>query len=204
MQGKSCVFGGCRSRPVAIDGLCAEHSHASLNGPVHRATLRQYVRHAKLYGGYDSVFEEACRDLTPTELGNLCIAMRPMSHEYRSGQKRCTEKFKLKPSWRDDLIGGLLEAGEKTATIADMAGCSKQHVLDVLQVLNHPSESPETLASNATTEEGRGIACPSCMRSLPAQNDPPYCPDLWHAESGWIEDGTLEESHVLPGDLVAA
>jgi hypothetical protein len=72
-------------------------------------TLRAYVRHAELYGGYDSVFEEAAKDLSPVDLAYLCMAMRGLSHEYRvkrsNGQYRTvTETFKLGSSEREALV----------------------------------------------------------------------------------------------------
>src|SRR5438874_1188572 len=93
-------------------------------------TLRQYVRHAELYGGYESVFEEACRDLSPVDLAHLCLAMRSMSR--RSG--RLVETFKLPSRDRDALVSALIRQGAETGSVADLVGCSQRHVQKLAQV----------------------------------------------------------------------
>jgi hypothetical protein len=83
-------------------------------------TLRQYVRSAELYGGYDSVFEEAARDLNPLDLAHRCIAMRGMAREYRSGSRTIRESFKLGSREREALVLALTEV--RTGSIATCWG----------------------------------------------------------------------------------
>src|SRR5437667_8245989 len=101
-------------------------------------SLRSYVRHAELYGGYESVFEEAAQDLNPLDLAHLCMAMRSMSHELhplRSDGKRkiVTETFKLTPSVREALVGVLVREGVASNTITDLVGCSESYVHRIAQ-----------------------------------------------------------------------
>jgi hypothetical protein len=110
-------------------------------------SLRSYVRHAELYGGYESVWDEACRDLNPLELGHLCRAMRSMSHEYRSAGCRMVETFQLPPRDRDALVSALIRQGAKTASIVDLVGCSQGHVYKLAQ-LAEITESGSSEAQN--------------------------------------------------------
>jgi hypothetical protein len=97
-------------------------------------TLADYRRHAEQYGGYESVWEEACRDLNPLELARLCLAMRSMSHEYHSAGRRMVETFKLPPRDRDALVSALIRQGAKTASIVDLVGCSQSLVYKLAQL----------------------------------------------------------------------
>jgi len=116
---------------------------------------------AKKYGGYDSAFEEARKDLDPLELGRLCQSMRAMSHEYRSQDRLRTEAFKLTSADRDQLIQALIDNGTASSTTADLVGCSKEHVRVVAQKAKDASESPETGASKPHTELPLVVACPA-------------------------------------------
>jgi hypothetical protein len=93
------------------------------------ATLRQYVRHAELYGSYDVVLEEACSDLNPMELATLISRMREMSYTYKNSKgARRTERFKLPPAIRDAIAVRLLYAGSTPQRFASLLGCSVSHV----------------------------------------------------------------------------
>jgi hypothetical protein len=132
--------------------------------------LRAYVRHAKLYGGYDSVFEEAAEDLNPLDLARLCMAMRSMSHELhslRSDGKRKTvvERFKLGTPEREALVRALIRQGEKTTSIVDLVGCSQSHVYKLAQDAEMGSESPEAGAESYTGERPLVVACPASVEA---------------------------------------
>jgi hypothetical protein len=189
MPRSKCVFHGCNARPVALNRLCGKHQLASLNGPDHVATLRQYVRTAERHGGYQSVFDEAALDLKPIELGRLCLAMREMTYQYKSEGRTRTETFKLQPEQRDQLVTDLLTDGIKTRTVAELAGCSDSHVRKVREEQSMPSERPETGAQNRATEQPLPNACPTCSARIQAQSGPTYCADPWHSD---------DEAHTLP------
>src|SRR4051794_28770411 len=106
--------------------------------------LRNYVRHAELYGGYDSVLEEAAKELDPRDLGHLCLAMRAMAHEYRSGSRTIRESFKLGGREREALVLALIRQEARTGSIADLLGCSTQYVREVQKRSRMGSESPQT------------------------------------------------------------
>jgi hypothetical protein len=115
-------------------------------------SLRQYVRHAQLYGGYESVFEEARNDLSARELGSLCLAMRDMTH----GKGRTRERFQLKSRDRDQLTRRLLSEGVSVPNVADLVGCSRSYVYRVLEGANQGPESPEIGGQLSTTEQPLG------------------------------------------------
>jgi hypothetical protein len=91
-----------------------------------------------------------------------------MSHELhllRSDGRRKTvvERFKLStPEW-EALVTALIRAGVKTATIADLVGCSQSHVYKVAQAGEMGSESPETRAESSTGELPLASGCLPCV-----------------------------------------
>ena len=121
-------------------------------------TLRQYVRSAELYGGYDSVFEEAARDLKPLDLAHLCMAMRGMS---RRPGSRVRESFKLGSREREALVLALIRQAVRTDSIADLVGCSRGYVYKVAQAAEMGSESPQTGGLKCTGELPLPIPLPA-------------------------------------------
>jgi hypothetical protein len=127
--------------------------------------LRAYVRHAELYGGYDSVFEEAGKDLSPVDLAHLCSALRGFSHDYRvkrsNGHYRTlTETFKVGSSQREALVSALIREGIATSAIVDLIGCSPSYVYGLVQRLQMGSQSPETGYGFSTGELPKAIPLP--------------------------------------------
>jgi hypothetical protein len=148
-------------------------------------SLRQYVRHAEMFGGYDSVFDEAAQDLNPQTLARLCSAMRDMSHDYRSGTRRMTERFVLNGDAREALALALIGQDATTATVADLLGCSSSYVRKLkqkqwarfgtesqgrpkqgLEVADQGSERPETGGQNSTGEGGNPITLGSPLSAF--------------------------------------
>ena len=72
----------------------------------------------------------------------------------RSDGKRTTvvERFHLPPAKREALVAALIGEGAKTATIADLVGCSQSHVYKVAHAAEMGSKSPQTRAESSTGE----------------------------------------------------
>lgn len=110
--------------PIAADG---RHTGVPRS---QTATLRQYRRHAELYGPAE-VLESAEGDLSPRQLGRLVGFMRELPpYRVRDGRGRMV----VDPDWsvlhisrkhRDRLIEAMITAGEPDGWIAEKLGVGR-------------------------------------------------------------------------------
>jgi hypothetical protein len=67
-----------------------------------RATLREYIRHAKRFGT-EAVYETAAGDLTRAELAALAEHLRRLDGKWRMPQEREVEKVAYPAKWADQM-----------------------------------------------------------------------------------------------------
>lgn len=113
-------------------------------------SLDHYIRHAQRFGGFDTIWDTAASDLTPTELANLAHALRQIK---RPNGERFTRRT-------DTIIRRIRQERQDAAKTADFA----QQPRAITR-----NENPDAMDSPPT--------CEWCGKPLPttARADTRFC-----------------------------